>query len=549
MITFTIKHTERRMKHIHHHIFSMVGHLLSLMLLALLVAGCQQDYSIDTVSSAYSTAPKPDPGVTDEVVQLLSAIPGVSNITVQDSKLEERRGYYFFVEQLVDNTDASKGTFKQRCFLEYAGAEAPVMLYSHGYHIEDKIDNVLHHDIAQYLGANSLIVEHRYFGKSLPEDFNDTKFTYLYTSQASADLHRIVTLFKQHLFTKGNKWVCTGGSKSGGVATIYAYHSDLYGWDDIDLYMPFCAPFLTGTSESAGDKSVGIYLANVCGSGYPEGSNEANAYQSLRAYPSAIANNKLLREACMRRFYEKNPESYIDIIKAYPNDTERALTAAIIYNFYVFLLDKFAVYSYSRWCGDVPNPTELNDESAPDDIDYVADFVFLSGADLIPPFFTRNSLQSRSAYTEADIIRHRAAVADMPYELQSYREIGVPFFDFSLVTGNYVTPAYCEQVCQSTLGPVAKYDGLYHGQWDGGKIMKAVRQWVNTTKKNLFFVYGSNDPWTSGAIDIQDGKPNLTKIVIPGGCHSDDFLSPDSCPEEYSALIKQALDKYIKGSS
>ena len=177
MITFTIKHTERRMKHIHHHIFSMVGHLLSLMLLALLVAGCQQD---------------------------------------------------------------------------------------------------------------------------------------------------------------------------------------LYGWDDIDLYMPFCAPFLTGTSESAGDKSVGTYLANVCGSGYPEGSNEANAYQSLRTFPSAIANNKLLREACMRRFYQKDPESYID---------------------------------------------------------------------------------------------------------------------------------------------------------------------------------------------IQDGKPNLTKIVIPGGCHSEKFLSPDSCPEEYSALIKQALDKYIKGSS
>ena len=31
--------------------------------------------------------------------------------------------------------------------------------------------------------------------------------------------------------------------------------------------------------------------------------------------------------------------------------------------------------------------------------------------------------------------------------------------------------------------------------------MKEVRRWVNTTKKNLFFIYGSNDPWTAGAID------------------------------------------------
>jgi hypothetical protein len=36
-------------------------------------------------------------------------------------------------------------------------------------------------------------------------------------------------------------------------------------------------------------------------------------------------------------------------------------------------------------------------------------------------------------------------------------------------------------------------------------------------------------------------------IVIPGGWHSQDFLSPRYCPEQYSALIKQALDKYIKG--
>lgn len=520
------------------------------MLIALLFSGCQQDYSIDTLSSAYSTIPKPAPGSSDEVVQLLSAIPGVSDITFQDSQLEKRRGYYFFVEQLVDNTDASKGTFKQRCFLEYAGADAPVMLYSHGYNIDDNIDNVIRYDVAQYLGANTLIVEHRYFGKSLPEDLNDTKFTYLYASQASADLHRIVTLLKHHLFTKGNKWVCTGVSKDGGVATFYAYHSDLNGWDDIDLYMPFCAPFLMGTSESAGDKTIGTYLVNVCGSGYPEGSDEAKACQSLRAYPSIIANNKQLREACIRRFYQKDPDGYIDIIKAYPNDTERALTAAVIYNFYVFLLNKFAVFSFSHWCQDVPDPTELNDESAPEDIDYVAEFVFLSGADLVPPFMSANSTNtplSRSAYTEEDIIKRRIAVAHMPYELQSYREIGVAFVDFSLVTGSYVTPAYCEQVCQNTLGFVAKYDGLYHGQWDEGKLMKSVRQWVNTTKKNLFFVYGSNDPWTSGAIDIQEGLPNVTKIVIPGGWHSQDFLSPRYCPEQYSALIKQALDKYIKG--
>lgn len=129
------------------------------------------------------------------------------------------------------------------------------------------------HDIAQYLNANMLCAEHRYFGDSQPNDLSNTNFTYLYADQAAADLHHLVTVMKQDVFNKGNKWVSTGTSKCGINTPLYACYSDKNGWNDIDLYMPFGAPFLTGTTQSAGDKLKGTYVKDVCGSGYPANSN------------------------------------------------------------------------------------------------------------------------------------------------------------------------------------------------------------------------------------------------------------------------------------
>lgn len=88
----------------------------------------------------------------------------------------------------------------------------------------------------------------------------------------------MVQAFRQTVFPD-NKWVATGISKGGISTTLYAFYSTQYGWNDIDLYVPFCAPFLTGSPASCADTSVHEYTVNSCGSGYPAGSTEAVAYQ------------------------------------------------------------------------------------------------------------------------------------------------------------------------------------------------------------------------------------------------------------------------------
>jgi hypothetical protein len=103
---------------------------------------------------------------------------------------------------------------------------------------------------------------------------------------------------------------------------------------------------------------------------------------------------------------------------------------------------------------------------------------------------------------------------------------------------------------------VANY-GLYAGQWDGGKLMTSVRNWVNTTKKHILFVYGTNDPWTGGAIDsgnpwpgeviaVNPANANVSKVLSLHTNHNSDILDAKSYPVAASNAIKQALDKYIK---
>ena len=265
------------------HYNNKVWALLVAVLLGTMTTSCERDNEVEALNNPYeakqgeseSTTPEEE----DYIAKALSIIPGISDVRMDQQVLSTRKGYYFKVEQLVDNSDVSKGTFKQLCLLEINDLDAPVMLYTNGYNLDSYIGNIGPEDIAKYLNANSLYVEHRYFGQSLPEDFNNLNFTYFNAQQAAADLHRVVTLLKQYLFNKGNKWVSTGTSKCGINTTLYAYYSDLYGWDDIDLYVPFCAPFLVGTPQSPADKSVGTYLKDVCGSLYPANSPQAKAYQ------------------------------------------------------------------------------------------------------------------------------------------------------------------------------------------------------------------------------------------------------------------------------
>lgn len=512
------------------------------------LTGCADSEHMDEILVNNNNEQPEDEPLSDEISKKLESIPGITSVEIQVSEKDKNvRGYSFCVTQQTDHSDPSKGTFDQRCFLFFKGYDSPVVLGTEGYQINDSIDNIHTDDLTKYLKANYLTVEHRYFGKSLPEPFEDLDFTYLYTDQAAADLHAIVTLMQQHLFPRNNKWVATGTSKSGISTALYAYYSDKNGWNDIDLYVPFCAPFITGTKEECVNNIIGKYLLTTCGNGYPKGSIEDEARQRLLAIPAAICNNEPLRDACLIRFHQDSPSYYTDIYERYQGELlEKAATAGIIQRYYDNLFGKFSYVQYSSWASYVPDIDKAIAPTATDkDIADVVDFVFLDDIELEKRINSdqQSSTSLRSVMNDQELLEFRKEKPTMPYFVQAFRELGSYTFDYSMVDGTWLTPQFAYEV--GYMECVAnEFSGRYHGQWDGGKLMTDVRNWAfSVSSKPIIFVYSYNDPWTGAAISDDAANPSrkVWKVTNMIGTHAPNFLDKSLCDEEASKTIKDAI--------
>ena len=519
---------------------------------ALLMTGCAKSDHMDEIQMGS----KPDTPVQptdDEVMKKLKEIPGISDVSILYSASDPKDyGYIFYVEQLKDHNNANAGTYKQRCFMTFKSYDSPVVMETNGYAIPDALDEIDNEqDSVTYLKANYIEVEHRYFGQSLPEPFEDTNFTYLYTYQAAADLHHLVTLLQKHLFPRTNKWVSTGVSKSGITSALYAYYSDKNGWNDIDLFMPFCAPFLKGSTESCTDESVGSYLINNCGKGFPEGSTEAKAYQHLRALPAAITGHAPLRAACLRKFHQEETDRYKDLLGYYDGEKlEKAATAGVIGVFYNHLLSYFQKVPFSSWAKYVPDPAKATAPDA-DYVDFfnVTDFIFMGDKELEDRVSKdqKKAVATRSALDDSGILLYRKADPSMPYYLQAYRELGSYVLDYSLVDGTYLTKDFANEVSYLASAD-CQFSKRYPGQWDGGKLMTDVHNWAATTNSQpIAFVYSYHDAWTGGAIENTANDPSRKVWVITNliGIHLNEFLKEDRCDQKASKAIKDVIKSVL----
>ena len=526
--------------------------LAVVMALSMFTIGCTESDELTEIITAdeqkEDSSDTPESTV-DEIAQALDAIQFVTDIKIEDVKDEEsgedNRYYTFFFVQLVDHNDPSKGYFKQhvRIRISKNGLTAPVVLYTHGYNMPAAADSYAS-EITKYLNASTLWIEHRYFANSLPEPFENLEFTYLNADQAAQDLHAIVSTMKQTVFKQSGKWVSTGVSKDGITTGLYAYYSDKYGWDDIDLYMPFCAPYLEATPESCDDPKMGQYLYEVCGSGYPAGSQEATAYQRIRQIPTALIQNKELRDACLRLYHQKDPDAYVEVINTFGRDEEKA-TAGVLTLYFHFLNQKFSYVPFKKWASMVP---DINDAKQ------MSKFIMMSEEELQKIIDQETALSytpkqpvcEPMAMSDNELLNLRSSDPTMPYYVQAVRELGNTRFDLSSLNGlNFPGSTNDFGFLAATISHQFDISVLYQRyahQWDGGKLMKSFRQWVKTQDKyNMIFAYSFNDPWTAGAID-ESTNPKVKRIIARNGIHNDEFLNADY----YTEAEKQQMLGYIR---
>jgi len=190
------------------------------------------------IALALAALASPTPAVPQvvDVLDALAATPGVLSVEEAPSRYPGTRFFVLAFDQPVDHRAPSGARFAQRATLLFQSFEAPMVLASTGYGISTRPSRA---EPTFLLGANQLLVEHRFFGPSAPEPLDWRKLDLF---QAASDHHRLVGALRP-LFPA--RWLSTGASK-GGMTSVY--HRVLFP-RDVDATLAYVAPQTYGRSD------------------------------------------------------------------------------------------------------------------------------------------------------------------------------------------------------------------------------------------------------------------------------------------------------------
>ena len=172
------------------------------------------------------------PGYSSDLTDYLQQQPTVEKVELFGPNPFFGEAVRFFIRQPLDHKDPGKGSFLQRVFVSVRDRERPVILVTEGYAATYGGNPRYINELCPILDASQVVVEHRYFGESWPEERD---WQYLSVENAAGDHHRVVMLLKPWF---AEKWINTGISKGGQTALLHR----MFFPGDVDLTVSYVAP-------------------------------------------------------------------------------------------------------------------------------------------------------------------------------------------------------------------------------------------------------------------------------------------------------------------
>jgi hypothetical protein len=295
--------------------------------------------------------------------------------------------------------------------------------------------------------------------------------------QAATDQHRITEALKVRLF-KG-KWLTTGASK-GGMTSLF--HRRFYP-TDVDGTVAYVAPFdYPADAIQSPDNRYIQFIENV--------GTDAGCRQKLKDFQNTV----LARRTVMRTKMEAKA-SYTS-----PLDTDHALEFAAEELPFIFWQ-----YGGQADCSKIPASNATDDA------------VFKFFDDTIDV----------TAYGDEEL------AAYLPYYHQSATQLGYPISDESYLT-NLLYPG------QDTADAYIP-TGIATPAYDQGAAMTDVQSWIASSGSQIMLIYGQNDPWTAGAVDIGAATDSF-KYIAPNGNHGStiSMLPTDERDAAMAAILRWA---------
>ena len=321
-------------------------------------------------------------------------------------------------------------------------------------------------EITRLTNGNQLSLEYRFFTPSRPSPADWTK---LDIAQAAADQHRITQALKARIY-HDNKWLTTGASK-GGMTSLF--HRRFYP-NDVDGTVAYVAPFdYPGDQMASPTNRFFVFLENV-------GTDPA-CRQRLKDFQ----NLALARRAAMVTRMQATA-SYTT-----PLDVNHALEFAVEELPFIFWQ-----YGSQADCALIPAATASDDDV----------FKFLD--DTI----------SVASYGDDDL------ASFLPYYHQCATQLGYPTDDESYLVGLMYPGA------DTAAAYIPSGQGITVPAYDNGASMQDVQSWISTSGSQLLLIYGQNDPWSAGAVDLGAATDSF-KYIVPGGNHDSSIAALPAADE------------------
>lgn len=285
------------------------------------------------------------------------------------SKLEELKSSYEFSYELLETEpifnekylirfkqQLQKGddrtSFTQRVFFSHRSFDEPVVFITEGYDANHALNPEFESELAKYLGANQVCIEHRYFGESKPDSI---VWEYLTVENSANDHHRIAVFVRDIYSTK---LISTGISKGGQTTNFFKYFYP----KDMDICVPYVAP-LNFSSE---DKRVYSFLDKV---------GDSDCRAKILNYQKTMLKNK---------------DEYLPKFIKLANKKKLTYSMGFEKAFELMVFE----YSFAFWqwgmtdCNNIPDSTEEAAKMVKylDDVASI-DWISLEGVQKLQPFY------------------------------------------------------------------------------------------------------------------------------------------------------------------
>ncbi|KAH6659742.1 peptidase S28 [Truncatella angustata] len=453
--------------------------------------------------------------------------------------------------QNIDHSDISQGTFEQRYWWDgsYYKKGGPVFVFNPGEQSADDMIGYLANDTipgryAQEFNGAVIIIEHRYWGKSIPfDELTAETLQYLNLPNAMKDMTNFALTAELEFCENGDcnandvPWVLVGGSYSGALAAwtsqmepgvFHAYHASSAVVEAVHDFWTYFSPIEQAlpTNCSNNVKTVVQHVDYVFNRGNDDDIEELKTKFNLQDLNAMDFAETLANPISEWQSDQAVVLQFCDYFETYGGRSKTTINNGTGVGL-VAALDAYAAWiNATAGCGEGGSRCNTWD-----------------------PEIEWNTLKDHDDYRPWQWM-----LCNEPF---GWHQVGPPTSDGQNIVSSQLRPEQysrrCPLVFPETNGFVA---GSMTG-WTEERLNAWTKGW-DAPYKRVFFVDGEFDPWRSATLssNYRPGGPcnstDAPTYVVKGGVHTPEMFIDEEDPDTWpvvEAAIKQMgswLDEWEK---